>query len=112
VLRPIPKLNLLRPARRGCAFAGAMGLIWTPLWNATSLDESAIDVMLTNPKPDVLVGQLTAKARYFSVTRADQISCPLRSPSLLNCREGWCGLFLSKANCLSTLARMLAGRAR
>src|SRR5580658_6270011 len=28
-------------------------------------------------------GNLTAKARYFSVTRADQISCPLRSPNFL-----------------------------
>ena len=43
-------------------------------------------------------GHLTAKARYFRVTRAGQISSPWRLPSFLNCREGCCGSFFSKAN--------------
>jgi hypothetical protein len=40
------------------------------------------------------------------VTRADQISWPLRSPSLLNCSEGCEGLIFRSENCLSARARM------
>ena len=46
------------------------------------------------------LGNLTARARYFSLTRADQISYPLRSPNFLNCRVRMLRVFLQQRELL------------
>jgi hypothetical protein len=53
-----------------------------------------------------------ARARWFNVTRADHISWPWRSPTLLNCNEGCCEFALSNENCLSARLRISCERAR
>jgi hypothetical protein len=70
-----------------------------------SLDESVIDVMLTNPKPHVLLGQLDSQDAAFQRHPRRSDFLPVAVAEFLNCREGCCGLLVSKANCLRIARR-------